>query len=286
MAQGFDRTRPYTGKFDAANAVYQRNTAIPEPMLYLVAHCDDSAFTIRDTEISLTKSQLSTALVVSDILLMSTLIIGLNVIAFMQKDYIEEYDKTTVEVRDFTLVINKLPESFKQYKDELSLKFALWAQIQQRIQECKDQQLCSEEIDPTIVEINLGETDIELLEKQREMGKLISQIEENHIKIQKLEEQAGGNRFKKNEELSKAKIAALEQVKKLKDQVEVMKLRFRHELGLQDEVQVDEEEKDIDEIKVKWRAASFVNGVKNVYVTFASMQTKNLVAKLFFEPSL
>jgi hypothetical protein len=68
-------------------------------------------------------------LVVSDILLMSTLMIGLNVIAYMQKDYIEEYDKTTVEVRDFTLVINKLPESFKQYKDELSLKFALWAQI-------------------------------------------------------------------------------------------------------------------------------------------------------------
>jgi len=55
--------------------------------------------------------------------------IGLNVIAYMQKDYIEEYDKTTVEVRDFTLVINELPESFKQYKDELSLKFALWAQI-------------------------------------------------------------------------------------------------------------------------------------------------------------
>lgn len=129
LAQGFDHTSPYTGKFDAANAVYQRNAALPEPMLYLVAHCDDSAFAIRDTSISLTKSQLSMALVVSDILLMTALMIGLNVIAFMQKDYIEEYDKTTVEVRDFTLVINKLPESFKQYKDELSLKFALWAQI-------------------------------------------------------------------------------------------------------------------------------------------------------------
>ena len=120
---------PYAGKFDAAGAVEQRNPAIPEPMLYLVAHCDDSAFTIRDTEISLTKNQLSIALVVSDILLMTALMIGLNVIAYMQKDYIAEYDKTTVEVRDFTLVINKLPESFKQYKDELSLKFALWAQI-------------------------------------------------------------------------------------------------------------------------------------------------------------
>jgi hypothetical protein len=129
FAQGFDHAAPYKGKFNTADAIYQSNAAIPEPMLYLVAHCDDSAFAIRDTEISLTKSQLSIALVVSDILLMSALMIGLNVIAYMQKDYIEEYDKTTVEVRDFTLVINKLPESFKQYKDELSLKFALWAQI-------------------------------------------------------------------------------------------------------------------------------------------------------------
>jgi len=151
LAQGFDTTRPYAGKFDAANAVAVRNPALPEPMLYLVAHCDDSAFTIRflsdfmpgsvksagkrmlgelaTGEISLTKSQLSLALVVSDILLMTALMIGLNVIAYMQKDYIAEYDKTTVEVRDFTLVINKLPESFKQYKDELSLKFALWSQI-------------------------------------------------------------------------------------------------------------------------------------------------------------
>jgi len=118
------------------------------------------------------------------------------------------------------------------------------------------------------------------------MGELISQIEENHIKMQKLAEQTGGNRFKKNEELAKAKIAAVAQVAKLQDQVEVMKLRFQHELGLQDEVHVNEEEKDIDEIQVKYAATSFVNGVKNVYVTFASMQTKNLVAKLFFEPSL
>jgi hypothetical protein len=65
-----------------------------------------------------------------------------------------------------------------------------------------------------------------------------------------------------------------------------MKLRFVNVLGLQDEMKVNEEEKDIDEIKVKWRAENFVNGIKNVYITFASMQTKNLVAKLFFEPSL
>ena len=56
------------------------------------------------------------------------------------------------------------------------------------------------------------------------MGELISQIEENHIKMQKLAEQTGGNRFKKNEELAKAKIAAVAQVAKLQDQVALEEL--------------------------------------------------------------
>jgi len=55
----------------------------------------------------------------------------------MQRDYVNEYDHTTVETRDFTLVIEKLPETFKQYNDELSLKFAIWDMIQQKINACK-----------------------------------------------------------------------------------------------------------------------------------------------------
>ena len=60
---------------------------------------------------------------------MITLVIGFNWIHYMQKDYIEEFDKTTVESRDFTLMIEQLPESFSQYQDELSLKFAIWDMI-------------------------------------------------------------------------------------------------------------------------------------------------------------
>ena len=45
----------------------------------------------------------------------------------MQKDFVKQFDKTSVEARDFTLVVENLPESFKQYKDELSLKYAIWS---------------------------------------------------------------------------------------------------------------------------------------------------------------
>lgn len=47
-------------------------------------------------------------------------------IYYMQKDYALQYDQDTIEARDFTVVIDKLPASFEQYKDELSLKFAIW----------------------------------------------------------------------------------------------------------------------------------------------------------------
>ena len=47
----------------------------------------------------------------------------------MQKDYASHFDMYQIEARDFTLVIDKLPASFLQYKDELSLKFAIWKMI-------------------------------------------------------------------------------------------------------------------------------------------------------------
>ena len=43
-----------------------------------------------------------------------------------QKEFVEQYDKEIIEVKDFTLVIDHLPSTFRQYKDEMSLKFAIW----------------------------------------------------------------------------------------------------------------------------------------------------------------
>ena len=58
-------------------------------------------------------------------------------------------------MRDFTLKIDKLPDSFRQHKDPLSLKFAIWKQIQGKIEVAKRAGKCSDDIDPSIVEINL-----------------------------------------------------------------------------------------------------------------------------------
>lgn len=66
----------------------------------------------------------------TDSVILLTLIIGFNLIQFMQKDFSEAFKKSQVDIRDYTLVINTLPDTFTQYKDPLSLKFAIWNQIQ------------------------------------------------------------------------------------------------------------------------------------------------------------
>jgi len=60
---------------------------------------------------------------------MIALILGYNMIYYMQKDYVYQYEQDSIEARDFTLVIDNLPNSFTKYKDELSLKYAIWRMI-------------------------------------------------------------------------------------------------------------------------------------------------------------
>ena len=48
-----------------------------------------------------------------DILIIGVFLIGFNIIAHMQKDFVKEFDANVLEARDFTLVIEQLPESFR-----------------------------------------------------------------------------------------------------------------------------------------------------------------------------
>lgn len=114
---------------DAGQFSFGPDAAVPEPLLYLVAQCDNQLLKIKYFDVEVTKSELNLFLVLSDIILTTLLIVGFNLISLMQKDLCREYDAQSVEARDFTLVIDKLPASFKQYNDELSLKHAIWQQI-------------------------------------------------------------------------------------------------------------------------------------------------------------
>ena len=51
----------------------------------------------------------------------------------MQKNFAKQFDMQTVEMRDFTVRMEKLPPFFKDFDDEIQLKFEIWMQIQDRI---------------------------------------------------------------------------------------------------------------------------------------------------------
>ena len=68
------------------------------------------------------KEDLRTAIIATDLVILTILILFFNIVQKEQKDYVDKFYENTIEVRDFTLVIDKLPQSFSQYKDTLSLK--------------------------------------------------------------------------------------------------------------------------------------------------------------------
>ena len=86
-------------------------------------------------------------------------------------------------MRDFTIKIEKLPKAFEEYKDEISIKFALWKYIQEKLNECKEV-YSIEGIDTTIVEINLGLNSYKNLNKLKQIRKLNDRIEFYNIKLQ------------------------------------------------------------------------------------------------------
>lgn len=131
------------------------NESVPEPTLFLVAQCDNQRLKLNYFDMELTKSELNLSLVLSDIILMTLLIIGFSVISLMQKELGREYDAHSVEARDFTLVIDSLPVSMQQHGDELSLKHAVWHQMQAIVRDSVAKGLCPSDTDSRIALISV-----------------------------------------------------------------------------------------------------------------------------------
>lgn len=87
----------------------ETDESIPEPIFSIIAYCDNQILKIKGLDGELNKDQLNEIIATFDILVILVLVIGHNIIQYMQKDFAKYYDEHTVEVKDFTLVIDKLP---------------------------------------------------------------------------------------------------------------------------------------------------------------------------------
>lgn len=63
------------------------------------------------------------------------------------------------------------------FKDEISMKFAIWKHVQDRITDAKQIGLCDKNLDSTIVDINFGMQSFDVIKKLNKINNLCSKIE-------------------------------------------------------------------------------------------------------------
>ena len=68
-------------------------------------------------------------IVVIDMIVIIIWVISMNLFTYMQKQFSKSFDNHTVEARDFTIMIHKLPKKYSKLTNELSVKFSLWQEI-------------------------------------------------------------------------------------------------------------------------------------------------------------
>ena len=70
------------------------DASVPDPIIYAISECKKSNLKIQGLNFELSKSNLVTFLVASDIIIFTILLIGFNIIYHMQKDFAEQFNGT------------------------------------------------------------------------------------------------------------------------------------------------------------------------------------------------
>lgn len=94
--------------------------------MYTLSHCEDNLVKMKGIDVVLYHNEIAVFLIVSDIIIFSIFIIGFNTISRMSKDFVHEFNKKEMSIKNFTVIVSNLGDSFKSYRDETSLKRAIF----------------------------------------------------------------------------------------------------------------------------------------------------------------
>jgi hypothetical protein len=111
--------------------------------MFLIAECAADFVKFGGKETDFSKNDAALMVAIFDIVTITVAIFANSIIFYMQKDFTNQYDQQTVESRDFTVVINQIPENFRVCKNEFYLKFSLWSEIQDGIRLSKKMGMAS-----------------------------------------------------------------------------------------------------------------------------------------------
>ena len=90
----------------------------------------DHEIQLLGTKTKISREKIHEVAIYTEITSIIIFIIYISCLDYVQFTFAEKFDKQSVEMRDFTIKIeHDLPRSFHEFKDEISLKFALWSLI-------------------------------------------------------------------------------------------------------------------------------------------------------------
>lgn len=72
------------------------------------------------------------------------------------------------------------------------MKYGIWKQIQTKVNDCKEAGLCRKSLNSSIVEINFGIRNFEILNELKRINEKCALIELDNIYLQKAHEQNAG----------------------------------------------------------------------------------------------
>jgi len=113
-------------KFKDLSYYWFKNQSIAEPIMYTLSHCEDNLVKMKGIDVVLYHNEIAVFLIVSDIIIFSIFIIGFNTISRMSKDFVHEFNEKEMSIKNFTVIVSNLGDSFKSYRDETSLKRAIF----------------------------------------------------------------------------------------------------------------------------------------------------------------
>ena len=111
--------------------VHGYNKAITEPEFFVITNCKNIEINLWGTDKKMSKDKVAYIVTTIDFVSVVIFLVFINILQMIQKDFVKEFDQETIEIRDFTVKLDALPESFKKEKPDLQIyRFLLWKQIQ------------------------------------------------------------------------------------------------------------------------------------------------------------
>ena len=99
----------------------------PKFMVYYI--CENKPIQLLGTEILMKKENILIYSLVNDLITMFIFAGFVSCFLWIQNDFAQKFDNQCIEMRDFTLRIDKLPIEFAKHEDALSMEFAIWKLI-------------------------------------------------------------------------------------------------------------------------------------------------------------